>query len=168
MFYLAVAAMVVTVSCQCAMSATTADVSDIRSRLQKLAPAPRLLLGRGEEAKLRDEIAADPQIKAIWELIHRSADAMLAEPSIERKMVGRRLLGESRTCLRRMTHLGMAYRLTGEQRYADRAKAEMLAVAAFTDWNPSHFLDVAEMTAGLSDGSSLWAGPARSVFSLSS
>jgi hypothetical protein len=28
----------------------------------------------------------------------------------------------------------------------------MLAVAAFADWNPSHFLDTAEMTAGLALG----------------
>ncbi|MBL8212725.1 MAG: heparinase II/III family protein, partial [Bryobacterales bacterium] len=36
--------------------------------------------------------------------------------------------------------------------YAARAKREMLAAAAFTDWNPSHFLDVAEMTAALGTG----------------
>jgi hypothetical protein len=28
----------------------------------------------------------------------------------------------------------------------------MLAAAAFSDWNPSHFLDVAEMTAALAIG----------------
>lgn len=152
MFFLVAAATVVALSCQCATSATTVDVNEIQSRLQKLAPAPQLLLGRGEETKLRDEIAADPQIKAVWDLIRRSADAMLSEPPVQRTLVGRRLLDESRTCLRRMTHLGMAYRLTGEQRYADRAKAEMLAAAAFADWNPSHFLDVAEMTAALAIG----------------
>ncbi len=151
MFFLAAATIVVALSCRCAVSAETPDL-EMKSRLTKLPPAPRLLLGRGEETKLRDEIAADPQIKAVWDLIRRSADAMLTEPPVERKMIGRRLLDESRRCLRRMTHLGMAYRLTGEQRYADRAKVEMLAAAAFADWNPSHFLDVAEMTAALAIG----------------
>jgi hypothetical protein len=51
-----------------------------------------------------------------------------------------------------VVHLAFAYRMTGEQKYADRARKEMLAAAAFTDWNPSHFLDVAEMTAALAIG----------------
>jgi hypothetical protein len=42
--------------------------------------------------------------------------------------------------------------MTGEAKYFDRAEKEMLAVAAFTDWNPSHFLDVAEMTMAVSIG----------------
>ena len=28
----------------------------------------------------------------------------------------------------------------------------MLAIAQFADWNPSHFLDVAEMTMGMAIG----------------
>ena len=42
--------------------------------------------------------------------------------------------------------------MTGEKRYSDRAEAEMLKAASFSDWNPSHFLDVAEMTAALAIG----------------
>ena len=42
--------------------------------------------------------------------------------------------------------------MTGQQKYVDRAEKEMLAIAAFSDWNPSHFLDVAEMTMGMAIG----------------
>ena len=133
-------------------AAAPVDAQDVRARLAALSPPPRLLLTRGEEARLRDAIAADPQLRAVWELVRRAADGMLEEPPVTRTLVGRRLLGQSRACLRRMTHLGLAYRLTGEQKYADRGRAEMLAAAAFTDWNPSHFLDVAEMTAALAIG----------------
>ena len=45
-----------------------------------------------------------------------------------------------------------AYRLTGDARFAARAKLEMLTVAAFADWNPSHFLDIAEMSTALAFG----------------
>lgn len=138
-------------SCQCVMSAAP-DIGDMKARLEKLPPAPRLLLGRGEETRVKELTATDPQMQALWDLIRRSADAMLTEPPVERKVVGRRLLGESRRALRRMTHLGMAYRLTGETKYVERGKAEMLAAAAFADWNPSHFLDVGEMTAALAIG----------------
>lgn len=36
--------------------------------------------------------------------------------------------------------------MTADSRFLERARQEMLAVASFSDWNPSHFLDVAEMT----------------------
>ena len=44
------------------------------------------------------------------------------------------------------------YRIGGDRRYADRAIREMLTAAAFDDWNPSHFLDTAEMTHALAVG----------------
>lgn len=46
----------------------------------------------------------------------------------------------------------MAYHLTRERRFAERAAREMCAVSDFSDWNPSHFLDVAEMTLALAVG----------------
>lgn len=39
-----------------------------------------------------------------------------------------------------------------QKKYLDRAEKEMLAIAAFSDWNPSHFLDVAEMTMAVAIG----------------
>jgi hypothetical protein len=48
--------------------------------------------------------------------------------------------------------LATVYRIEGDRRYADRALREMLAAAAFKDWNPSHFLDTAEMTHALAIG----------------
>ena len=42
--------------------------------------------------------------------------------------------------------------MTGEEKYFKRAEAEMLKAASFSDWNPSHFLDVGEMTMALGIG----------------
>jgi len=67
-------------------------------------------------------------------------------------MVGRRLLDVSRLALERITALAMVARITGEERYARRAIEEMLAVIRFSDWNPSHFLDVAEMSLAVAIG----------------
>ena len=78
----------------------------------------------------------------------RDAEALLALPVTERKLTGRRLLVASRVC-RRVLALAMAYRLTDDRRFAECAKREALAVAAFSDWNPSHFLDTAEVTLAL-------------------
>lgn len=48
--------------------------------------------------------------------------------------------------LGRVYSLGLVYQVTGEEKYAARAWSELEAAAAFTDWNPDHFLDTAEMT----------------------
>jgi hypothetical protein len=42
--------------------------------------------------------------------------------------------------------------MTGDVRYAARAETEMLGIAAYVDWNPSHFLDVGEMTLAMAIG----------------
>ncbi len=39
-----------------------------------------------------------------------------------------------------------------KKKYLDRYEAELLKVSQFSDWNPSHFLDVAEMTLGVAIG----------------
>ncbi len=94
----------------------------------------------------------DPLAQATADGIVRQADALLDVEPITRTLQGRRLLGQSRSCVKRVLTLAMAYHLTGDQKYAARGEKEMLAVAAFTDWNPSHFLDVAEMTFALAIG----------------
>jgi hypothetical protein len=45
-----------------------------------------------------------------------------------------------------------AYRLSGNPKYAQHAIKEMHTAIAFPDWNPSHFLDVAEMGTALAIG----------------
>jgi len=42
--------------------------------------------------------------------------------------------------------------MSGSAKYLDRAEREMLAIAGFSDWNPTHFLDVAEMTMAMAIG----------------
>ena len=71
---------------------------------------------------------------------------------MERVLIGRRLLDKSREALKRIFYLSYAWRMTSDVKYLERAEEEMLAVSSFTDWNPSHFLDVAEMTMAVSIG----------------
>jgi len=83
----------------------------------------------------------------IYVEIKKSADQHLSAPvSKYEKPDGRRLLSVSRRVLDRVRTLAMVYRLEDDPRYADRAWRELEAAAAFQDWNPSHFLDTAEMT----------------------
>ena len=115
-------------------------------------PHPRLLLKAGEEATIRAAIGTDPLMKDAYLSIKEYSDKLLGVPPCERVVTGRRLLSVSREVLRRIFWLATAYRIDGKDEYASRAIEEMLAVAAYNDWNPSHFLDVAEMTAAMALG----------------
>jgi hypothetical protein len=127
--------------------------ADIANRLGRVPPEhPRLFLARGAESPLRQQINGDPILASVWAHVRHEADRQLATKPIERVLVGRRLLDKSRTALSRVLHLAFAFRLTGERKYLDRARAELVAAAEFADWNPKHFLDVAEMTTAVAIG----------------
>lgn len=82
-----------------------------------------------------------------------TADSLLEkEPAVYELRDGVRLLYVSREVLDKMYALGMAYQLTGEQKYAERGYKELEAVCKFNDWNPNHGLDVAEMAAAVAIG----------------
>lgn len=56
------------------------------------------------------------------------------------------ILGISNSVESRMYYLGLAWWLTNDAQYAERAWSELEAAAAFPDWHPAHYLDTAEMT----------------------
>lgn len=116
------------------------------------AEHPVLLLQKDEESQLKELVANDPVWKKMHAAILRKCNDFFRQPLLERKLTGRRLLSVSRECIRRVFYLSYAYRMTQDERFLRRAEEEMLAVAGFTDWNPSHFLDVAEMTMGMAIG----------------
>jgi hypothetical protein len=47
--------------------------------------------------------------------------------------------------LYRINVLAMVYRINHDKKLLSRIDEELNAVCKFTDWNPSHYLDVAEM-----------------------
>ncbi|HEX7086731.1 MAG TPA: heparinase II/III family protein [Vicinamibacterales bacterium] len=113
---------------------------------------PRLHVREAELEAIRARLVADLRVRAWRDRLRADADRMLGEPPAERVLVGPRLLAQSRAVLRRVTTLAGLYLLDGNPRYLARARDEMLAAARFEDWNPSHFLDVAEMTNALGIG----------------
>jgi len=121
--------------------------------LANLRPGhPRLLVTSADWAGLPARVAGDPLAAELHRGLIAAARQTLDRPVSRRELRGRRLLGVSREVVARMLALAYAYRTTGEAAFARRAEAEMLAVAAFPDWNPSHFLDVGEMTTALAIG----------------
>ncbi len=127
-------------------------VKDIEKALEKMPKErPRLFIGKDGLKRLAEN-AKLPDGKALADRIIYDATLMLDYKPCDRVMEGRRLLMTSRRVLHRVNTLGMAYLLTGDKRFAKRAIAEMTAAANFSDWNPSHYLDVGEMTLALAVG----------------
>ena len=113
---------------------------------------PRLFLTEQALEAYRDRLERDTTLRALSARIIAVADGILSLPPEPRRLIGRRMLRSSRTVLKRICYLGYAYRMTGRSVYSDRARREMLNAAAYPDYNPDHFLDVAEMAAALAIG----------------
>jgi hypothetical protein len=113
---------------------------------------PRLIASPAHWERLRQRSASDTALADFVGYLLARARKELTLPVLERKLEGRRLLGVSREFIRRTLQWCFAFKLSGDTAFAQRARQEMLAVAGFADWNPSHFLDVAEMTTGLALG----------------
>jgi hypothetical protein len=121
--------------------------------LRKIRPDhPRLILTQPDWEKLRAATKSDP-VKSSWlEDLRRAADAQMQRARTRYRLDNNQLLFKSREALTQLSIFGALYRLTGEKRYAQAAKEEMLAVTSFPDWNPAHFLDTGEMTAAVAIG----------------
>ena len=128
-------------------------LEQVQSRVRAASAAhPRLLLNATQFAELKQRVQTDPDARELYAVIHRQAEAMLGLEPVQHLVVGRRLLGQSRTAVGRVLTLALVHRLSGDVRFLDAAKREMLAAASFPDWNPSHFLDTAEMSFALAIG----------------
>lgn len=125
------------------------------------AEHPRLIAPADAWQRLATRRTAEPALAAYHDALIEAARKELNAKPVTYVKIGRRLLFVSREALQRVLLLAYAWRTTGEEAFARRAETEMLAAAAFADWNPSHFLDVGEMTAALALGYD-WLQPALS------
>src|SRR5688500_16538502 len=121
--------------------------------LKSLHPGhPRLFVRNDEVACLRDVIKSDARMKRWAEEVRADAERMMEAKPVEHKLVGSRMIAQSRLALQRISTLAGMYLIDKDERFAQRAKLEMLTAADFPDWNPAHFLDTAEMTNALAIG----------------
>ena len=134
--------------CSALSNASASDALDTTLQ-QRPIQHPSIMLDEHSLERMRSAIATSPAYQDAYQHLISSTDAMCKLPAVTREMKGRRMLHSSRTALRRILHAGVAHLLTGEERYLQLGKRTALAAAAFKDWNPNHFLDVAEMCCAL-------------------
>ncbi len=113
---------------------------------------PRIIFKPEDVERIRKLIGDDPYLKDQYVRLLDRADAILQKQVIKYEVKGGRLLPVSRDFLNRVLTLTIAYHLSGNRKYSEKATLEMEASADFPDWHPKHFLDTAEMTAGMALG----------------
>ena len=137
----------------CFLGLAVLAAGEVPPLLRDLKPGhPRLIADVATWDRLRAQSSADPRLAALLAAIERDARDLLGQPAAVYRKTGRRLLAVSRLVERRTLTLALAYRLSGDPAFLQRAQDELLAAAAFPDWNPAHFLDAAEMGAALALG----------------
>lgn len=116
---------------------------------------PYLLVSEDDIARIRKGIQQPGSpVEMMHSLVMSIADESLTAPALVYKKdeSGKRLLHVSRRAMLQITSCAYAWRFGGDKKYLDRAVSDLESVCAFPDWNPSHYLDVAEMAAAVGVG----------------
>ena len=87
---------------------------------------PRLMLKDKDLQALKKQYAKDKVLQKCLQDVLKQADGYIDRPVLTYRKIGPRLLSVSRACVHRIYHLGLAYRWTGEKRYADKAVDNLL------------------------------------------
>ena len=134
---------------------TGRDLS-VRQSGKDLLQHPRLLFSKQEEQRIRDLFGTEPLLDSLYLGLMKEAERLLLVPPQEdprREIKNTKdILPISREQVYRMVNLALAYRLSGDRRFAEKAEKELVHVCNFPDWDPIHYLDVAEMTTAVAIG----------------
>lgn len=106
---------------------------------------PRLILPDSDLDKLHVAIRESAVAKRLFMDLEKECDRLLSIPPVEYKLTGTHLQTQTHRALDRITTLALMYRLTGRDPWLRRAIMELNAAANFKDWNPSRFVETAEM-----------------------
>ncbi len=120
------------------------SVRYLRKTLNKTLP--RLVLNASAESNLREKLRTDPVVQNMYKAVKLNAAEIQKKPLLKYVKKGRRILSVSREMLYRVNMLGMVYRIDRDRSILQRLNDEAVTVCSFSDWNPSHFLDTAEMS----------------------
>ncbi len=118
-------------------------VQYLKKNLRKTQP--RLVLNATTESNLKRKLETDPVVQNMYRAIKLNVIEIKKQSFLKRELEGRRLLAVSREMLYRINMLGMVYRIEKDDETLQRINDEVVAVCNFSDWNPTHYLDVAEM-----------------------
>lgn len=113
---------------------------------------PRLFITlQGIEA-LQKTAPTDQVLARLVRKLLEEAERLLSQEPTEFLIIGPRMLARAQQVLSRVSTLALAFRLTRQAKYLARTRQELLVAAAYPHWNPSHFLDTAELCTAFAIG----------------
>ena len=130
--------------------AETSSAADPLANLR--AGHPRLFVGEQGFTGMREREKRDPLLAKIVARVRIDAETALREKPIAPGFAGRSLLDAGRESLRRILSCALIYRLETDPRYLRRAREELSALGSLPDWDPGHFLGLAEISLAMAVG----------------
>ena len=106
---------------------------------------PRIMADSERFSEIKKNIQTDPIAKKWFEAIIKRADEYLTTNPATSFPVGGDAFNTSSGYKNRMGHVALAYKLTGEKKYADMGIKTLLAASAFKTWAPENGLALADM-----------------------
>lgn len=125
----------------------------IISDLKAHAPQhPRILANADDFARIKSLYETDPLMKEWVDAQLKSAEntAASAQAPVYSVDEGGRLKGTNTESY--MLQWGLAYQMTGDQKYVDAAYDHLAVICGFDNWHPGHFLDAAGIMKGVAIG----------------
>lgn len=113
---------------------------------------PRLMVTAADWKSLPARMEKEPMVRKIIETTIARANVVIDAPPLTRTVTGRRMLDVSQNAVERVLDLATAWKVSGERKYLDRCREELLNVSSFKDWHPVHHLDTAEMQTAVAIG----------------
>ena len=133
------------------------DMAQISADFEKSGYAgvhPRVLADESDFVRIRSLAQTDERMK-LWSksVISRADETVRTQGTLVYELRdGVRLWYVSLDFIERISVLAMAYQLTGDKKYSDRAWLEMNSIANFPSWHPEHSIDVGAMAVGYAIG----------------
>jgi len=131
------------------------QIAGLKSMTMRIyRPHPRIILTDSVLNSLKMHALTDPLLhRYVDEVIYQADNTYLKLPILQYVLSGSDgLLATSKNALECMLNLSLAYRWTNDQKYALKAKSQLIAICNFTNWNPVHFLDTGTMSSAVAIG----------------
>ena len=120
--------------------------------LLKIKLHPRLFITDARLNILKKKLDSDHILSNYIHAFLKAAEQDINLDPIDFVITGPRMLKRCQTILKRLADFSLAFLLTNDYKFADRAKKELLNAADFPHWNPEHFLDTAELCTAFAIG----------------
>ncbi|WP_170400867.1 heparinase II/III domain-containing protein [Ruegeria arenilitoris] len=119
---------------------------------------PKVILTEEVVQRIEAQRSEDPVFALKYRALIARANAHLQSPTIvellqkEDGEIHQAFQGFGERPVERLTTLALAWRLTGDNRYAERTRTELLQLSELETWNPENFLGLSRVTLAVSLG----------------